>query len=447
MSKNALLIMTFAWCSILSVSSQTALTLEEAKQYAIEHHLSVQNAQYDIEQAVLQKKETRGIGLPQADISGSFNYFFNLPVQVVDASFINPNAQPGETISFKAGTDYSSTGTLQVNQLLFNGSYIVGLQVAALYVDFQKTFENQTKEDVVFQVIRAYQMLAVAEDNLAFLDSMVQTTERLVQQQEKYLELGMLKAEALDQMNFTMSQVRNAKRQAILQRDNAKVMLKLAMNFPFDQPLTIAESSEDLMSKSNITTNNSVMNNVQVQILQQQMLLNEYQLKNYKYERLPSLNSFFQQSYNAFRNDFNFFEDRPWFSQTLVGLQLQVPILSGGQRHFKIQRQKVELLKNANDLEQLKLGLKAQEVQYQNNLAGAIDRYDLQNQNMELAQKIYNNAVKKKELGVATELEVTQKYNQLVQAQSELMSAKIDVLEAKLALEKLYNKLLNSNNN
>lgn len=427
---------------VKGLTAQESFSLAQAKQYALENHLRIANAEYDTENAIMRKNETRGIGLPQVDINGTFNMFFNLPVQVVDGAFIQ---QPGTLVSFRAGTDFSSGATLQVGQLIFNGSYIVGLQVAKQYVDFQRTFEDQTKEDVVFNVIQAYQMLAIASDNVIFMDSLVQITEDLFNQQEAIYEIGISTGEDVDQIKYAMLQAKNAKRSAEIQRDNAMVMLKLAMNYPFDKDLQITEDSEDLMGASNLSLSGDVNNNIQLQILTKQQKLNQYALKNERYAHLPSLNSFFQQGYNAYRNDFNFFNKDPWFSQTLVGLQLNIPIFSGGQRHYKVQQAKISVMKTNNEITMLKQGLQAQELQLKNNMLGAVDKYQLQVANRDLAQRLYNNALLKRNIGSVTSLEVTQKYNQYVVAQAELMGSKVDVLSSKLELEKLYNKLLTNN--
>jgi outer membrane protein len=126
-------------------------------------------AQLDLEIAKMQVVETRAIGLPQLSLSGNFQHFINLPIQVVDASFINPNAQPGETVSFRAGTTYSAAGNFQANQLLFNGSYIVGLQVSRFYTEFSKSAIEKSKEEVLFNVIQAYQLSVVAKENKKFM--------------------------------------------------------------------------------------------------------------------------------------------------------------------------------------------------------------------------------------------------------------------------------------
>ena len=121
---------------------------------------------------------------------------------------------------------------------------------------------------------------------------------------------------------------------------------------------------------------------------------------------------------------------------------IEYSLFSGGQRHYRIQQAKVDVLKSTNELQMLKANLKAQEQQFINNLIVAKDQYELQKDNLELARRIYENALKKKEIGSGSEFEVTQKYNQFISAQSQLMNAKVNVLESKLALEKLYNRIL-----
>ena len=165
MYKLALVTISLFLASSIIAQEVRSFTIEEAKAYALENNLSVHNANNDIEIARKKIVETRGIGLPQVNINGNFNHFINLPVTVIDAKFLNPMAEDGETVSFEAGTKYTSNGSLEVGQILFNGSYIVGLQAASFFAKFQETVSNQTKEDVAFNVIQAYELAAIAKEN------------------------------------------------------------------------------------------------------------------------------------------------------------------------------------------------------------------------------------------------------------------------------------------
>ncbi len=439
------------FCALISgfVNAQTKdsthFTLDEAKMYALDHHYKIKNAQNDIEIARQQIIETRAVGLPQVNISGTFNNFINLPIQIVDASFINPMAPEGETISFRAGTEFSASGSLQASQLLFNGSYFVGLKASNYFAKFQATATQMTKEEVLFSVIQSYELVAVAQKNLAFADSIVALTERLVNKQQNYYDLGFMEKEDLDQLKYSLLTSKNARTNASVQLENSLALLKLSMGYPMDYPIHLSNSLEELIDFVNgIQPSNDVYQNLSYQLLEKRVYLNELDLKNNKMNYLPTLSAFFDQTYNAYRNEFDFFDDLPWFPQTVWGLQLNVPVFSGGQKYARTSQAKIAWMKEQNNLEYLEESLKLQEITFKNNLRGAQDKLELQKQNVELAKKIYDNSVLKEKIGKGNSILVTQKQQQLMVAQTQYVASLIELFSAKLDLDKLYNNIIST---
>jgi len=418
-----------------------SFTLEEAKAYALENNISVTEANNAIEIARLKIVETRGMGLPQVSIDGNFSNFINRPVSVLDAKFFNPSAPPGSIVAFKAGTEYTSTGTLKVNQLIFNGSYIVGLQAANFFAEFQKDITHQSKEDVIFKVIQAYELCAVAQQNLVFADSLLLSTQNLIDKQQHYLELGLMTQEDMDQLNFSLTNAKSVQTSAEINYMNALNMLKLAMGYPMKDPLSISNSLDELLGKKSIS-NGDIHSNITYSIMEKQVKLTALDLKNNKFANLPTLNAFFQHSYNAYRNEFNFFANEKWYPQTLWGLQLNIPIFSGLSRYAKTSQAKVKLMNTENQLTQLEQSLQYQELQLKNNLRGAQNKYDLQKENVTLAISIYTNAITKEQIGKGNSIEVTQKHNQLMIAQAQYIGSLLDLFNAQLSIEKLYNNIL-----
>ena len=418
-----------------------SFTLEDAKAYALENNISVTEANNAIEIARLQIVETRGMGLPQVSINGNFSQFINRPVSVLDAQFFNPSAPTGSIVAFKAGTEYTSSGTLQVNQLIFNGSYIVGLQAANFFKEFQKDVSHKSKEDVIFKVIQAYELSAVAQQNLVFTDSLVKSTQKLVDKQQNYLELGLMTQEDMDQLNFSLINAKSVRTSAEINHLNALNMLKLAMGYPMKESISITNSLDELLGKNSIS-NGDIHSNISYSILEKQVKLTALDLKNNKFANLPTLNAFFQHSYNAYRNEFNFLANEKWYPQTLWGLQLNIPIFSGLTRYAKTSQAKVRLMNTENQLTQMEQSLQYQELQLKNNLRGAQSKYELQKENVQLAISIYINAITKEQIGKGNSIEVTQKHNQLMLAQAQYTGSLLDLFNAKLSLEKLYNNIL-----
>lgn len=440
MENSKWLLGTLLFWATTTFAQTNSFSLEEAKDYALQNNISVMNAEKDVEIANYQKRETTAMGLPQVSAQGSFSNFLNLPVQVLDASFFG--GQPGDLISFRAGTDYSSSLNLNVNQLVFNGSYIVGLQLSKHYAKMQSTAATLTKEDVVYNVTQAYEIAAVSKANLVFMDSMVVLTENLVTKQQNYLELGLMLQEDMDQLQYSLLTAKQSQTQAKLQYQNALELLKFTMGYPLDQPIEISSNTEALISTPGVT-GGDVTSNLTYQVMEDQVTMSEYTLKNDRAGYMPSLNAYFQHGYNAYRNEFDFFDgDQDWFTQTSWGLQLNIPILSSGQRYYKTQQSKVNLLKAQNSLEQMEQSLNMQAMQAKNNLESARSNYELQEENVKLAQRIYENEVAKEQIGKGNSILVTQKYNQLIMAQAQLVGSTLDLLQAQLELNKIYNNLL-----
>lgn len=423
-----------------SFAQTQSFNLEEAKNYALENHISVLNAEQDVTAAEYQRRETVAMGLPQISATGSFSNFLNLPVQVLDASFFG--GQPGELISFRAGTDYSSSFNLNVNQLVFSGSYIVGLKLAKHYAGMKSNAATLSKEEVIYNLIMAYEIAAVSKENLVFMDSMVVVTEQLVEKQRNYLELGLMLQEDMDQLNYSLLAAKQSLTQAKLQYQNSLELLKFSMGYPMDHDIEISATTSELMNTPGMT-GGDVKTNLTYQVMNDQVTLQDYVVKNDKAAYLPSLNAYLQHGFNAFRNEFDFFDsNQNWFTQTSWGLQLNIPILSSGQRYYKTAQSKVALLQAQNNLDQMEQTLTMQSLQANNNLKSARSNYDLQQENVQLAQSIYENELAKEQIGQGNSILVSQKYNQLVMAQAQMVGSTLELLQAQLELNKIYNNLL-----
>ena len=418
-----------------------SFSLLEAKEYALKNHIKVKNADLEYNKAVEKKKEYLAAGMPEVNIAGSFNQFLNLPVQVLPISFFDPTAPEDDIIAFRAGTEFNSSANLQVNQLLFDGSYFIGIQASKLLIDVQKIQKKRTNEEVLFSVIEAYHIAAVAQENLMFSDSIYKITSKLEEKQKKYLEAGLLSNEELDQMTYAVLSAKNAYENSQLQYSNTIALLKYVMGFPQDSICVLSNELVDLDENASQINLGSIDDNSLLPLLQTQIQLSQCNVKNNKAGFLPSLSAYFQQGYNAYRTKFDFFQDKPWYSQTNWGLQMNIPVFSSGKGRAVVKQSEIQLLQDEYNFELTKQGLKLQEVQLKNKIASALKKKELQKENHLLAEKIYRNAINKEKLGNGNNLLVTQKLNQTMIAQAEYTASLIEVYRSKLELDKLYNKL------
>ncbi len=426
-----------------SQEEKTMFSITEAETYALEHNEKIKNADLDIIAADKKIFETVAIGLPQVNIEGQFQQLIDIPVQVLPANAFNPAAPADELVALQFGQEFTANATLGINQLLFDGSYIVGLQFSRFYKKVAETALAKSQQDTRALVREAYYNALVAEKNVDLLDSIAVTTRQLWEQSKGYFNSGFILQEDLDQFEITFNRMELNLKNAQSQVGIAKDMLKLQMGLPIDQDIELTQGFDELIDE--IEANNpalksfSIENNFNYILMDQQKVLSEYNLKNEKAGYLPSAFAFFNHQQNAFRNEFDFFADKPWYPTTVWGLGVKIPVTSSGQRIMKVQQAEIRLDKDQNSMEELKRGLEFQELQLKAMFINAYEKMHLEEKNVELAQNIYEKALARKETGAISALDVTQKQSQLLQAEGSYIGAVMEMLNYKIQLDKLYN--------
>lgn len=432
--------------SFAQVSEEkTSFTIEEAREYAIQNNEKVLNSILDYEKAKKKVWETTAIGLPQIDLSGSFQHFIDIPTTVVDASFLNPQAPPGSTAEFKMGTKFNTKAELQVSQILFNGSYLVGLKAAKNYKEFVSYSVNKSAEEIKYQVSKAYYSVLVAKENVRLLDSIINTTENIYNDTKAIFDEGLIEEIEVDQIELSLAQLKSSRTRAKRSVDISENLLKFQMGVPIEKEIELTESLNDFTNESSILeTQNAAFTleeNSDYIILSKQMELDQLNVKNERADSYPSLVAFFTHNQQAMRNEFNFFDSNEnWFPTTLWGLTLNIPITSSGQRIFQTQQAKLQVKQDENNIKQLERSLALQESQSRINFQNAYDIVKTEEKNLAIAQKIYNNAQIRKDNGFSGALQLSQAQNQLIQAQQSYIMAVYDLLDARVELKKITNQ-------
>lgn len=442
--KIGLFFMTSFALNMAYGQDSTSFSLSEAEDYGVVNNEKVKNALLDIEIARKKVWETTAIGLPQVNVEGKFQQLLDIPVTVVDASLFNPAAPPGSVMEFRMGQEFSTSATLNASQLIFDGSYIVGLQFSKFFQKMSTTAAENTKQQVKSMVREAYYNVLVARENVELMDSILISTKGLWEKTNAYAQSGMIPQEDADQVAIAYNRIIASRATAQRQADVALNLLKLQMGYSFDQQLVLEQTLEDVMNeirgKNPLLTESSVKQNANYVSLEQQWEMDQYSLKNEKAAYLPSVGAFFTHSQNAYRNEFDFLQNKPWYPTTIWGVSMTIPVTSSGQRLMRVQQAEIKIEQDQNNLANLERSLEFQELQLKTSFQSAVEMVDLEKQNVELARRIYNRAIIRHETGVVSALEVTQLQNQLLQAEGNYIYAVLDMLGIKVQLDQLYNQ-------
>jgi hypothetical protein len=147
-------------------NAQQALTLAAAKEYAVKNAFQVKSTNLDAQSAKLQTEQLLAIGLPQ--ISGNIQYqnFIDRPTSILPGDFFG---MPGQNVAVQFGVPQTLTAGINASQLLFDGSWLVGLQASKAYAALQNKNIIKSEIDVKRATEEAYHLSVIAEESIALL--------------------------------------------------------------------------------------------------------------------------------------------------------------------------------------------------------------------------------------------------------------------------------------
>lgn len=426
--------------SLHSFSQQPLnLTLEKAKAYAQQHNFELRNAQLDIETAQYKIKETIATGLPQVSANIGYTDNIGLAVQLVPGDFFG---RPGEDIEVQFGTKYSGNMSATVNQLLFSGSYIVGLQASRAYLEQSKKTLLKTKNDVNKAVSSTYFMILATQEGIAVIDSTLNITRKLAQQTKTIVENGFAEVTEFDQLSLLVADLENSRTNALNQLEVSKAMLKYQLGLEAKQEIVLTETLASLALQTAtdklLAQQFNLSNNIDFQILKNQQHLAALQVKLEQSAYLPTLSTFLNYQTSAQRREWDFLDPKgKWYSSSMIGISMHIPIISSGQRSSKVQQAKFQLQKTRVAEEMVASNLTLQYQTTRNELTNAFQTFQNTVNNKSVAMKIFKRTGIKYSEGLAGSIDLLNTHNQYISTQSQHINAALNLLNKSVALESM----------
>lgn len=420
-----------------------AYSLKEAQEYALKNSYAVKNAQADVKIAEKKIFETTTLGLPQVNGEVNFQNFIDIPTQVLPANAFNPMGNPNDLIALRFGTSYNTNAGFTASQLIFDGSYIVALQASRSYAMVSKLSLNKTENEVKETVAQAYYTVIVAEENKKVLQQSLDNMNKILKETEAVYKSGFAEEQDVDQMKVSVATLNNSLNRLNKQTELAYKLLKLQMGIDIEAEISLTDNLNSLVMENTgetlLAAEFKYSDNLDYKLLQTQAHLAKLSLRRERYGYLPSLGAFFTHQQNALRNNFDVFENKPWYPTTIWGLKLTVPIFDSGTKSAKIGQAKQEYAKLLNTQKQIEQSLKIQSESAKVDFSSAMERYITEKENLLLTEKIYNKTVIKYKEGLASSLELAQAQSQFLTTQGSYVNAMLDLLNSKAKLEKIVN--------
>ncbi|WP_165389633.1 TolC family protein [Ancylomarina subtilis] len=424
--------------------SPIKFSLEEAQKYALENSFMVKGSDYDLKVAKRKVWEAISTGLPQVKASANYSKNLDIAVSLLPAEFFGGNA--GEYTPVKFGQTYTSAATVNVDQKIFDGSYIVGLGAAKVFVQLSQNTKTKSEIDVKDLVAQAYYNVLVARENYKTIEENVAITKKTHFETKAYYENGFREELDVDQVMLMLKRSENQLSDAKRAISNALIMLKFTMGYDIEKDIELNNNLETFINPLLISKTESkeldLENHIDYKIVDTQLKAQKLIIKNEQAGYLPNLSAFYSYGKNTSADAWNVYKSNvPWFKSSMVGLKISMPIFTGFNRRSKIKQEKI----NYKKIEDLKYNteqsLKKDLSLSYNSLVNAKDTYENDLKGLEIAKRIYERTLVKFNEGVSTSTELSNNEQQYLNSHSAYINATLNLLNSKIAFDKALGKL------
>ena len=420
-----------------------SLTLDESIAFGLTNNRSIINANREIQKAKEERWKTIASGLPQISSEVNYQNFLEMPVSLVPAEFFGGN--PGEFSELTFGTEQNLIGSLKMEQLIFDGSYLVGLEASRVYLSISENLFEKTHLEVRKLITNIYSNALLARFNILFLEKNKASLEDNFEEIHQLFKNGFEEEESVEQIQLSLAQTNSRLKYAKNLLRIEEDMLKFVIGYPIDRPLKLADNLDHIFNEDlyfiSLPNTEDIQNNIDIRIADNNVKAEALLLKLEKSKALPKVNAFINRTYTGNSNDFTFADsDQKWYGSSLLGLNVKIPIFSSLGRNASTQKAKISLDQAKTQLEETQAKIKIEVNAAMNDYQLSIDNYYTEKENLRLAERIEQKNQTKFFEGMVQSFELRMAQLQLYTAQSNFVVAIQKVITNKLALETLLNQ-------
>ncbi len=429
-------------------------SLNDAINFATQQNLNVKNTQLDALSAEARIKEVKGLALPQVNVAGTVTYNAIIQKFIFPAGgFGAPADSTGgsgssgdDVTAIPFGVKLQGNVSANVNQLLFDASYKIGLKAASTYRELAQKNITASKINVAEQVAKAYYGVLVSEERMKLLDLNISRVDTLLRETRAMNTQGFVEKIDVDRLEVQLNNLKTERQNVKNLVDLSYYLLKFQMGLPINAPIQLTDrietySQRDLDRAAVLDSAFDYGQRIEFSTLQTQINLADLDLQSIAKQYYPRLTAAATYGHNNGRNSFGDFWTTQWFNSAAISVNLNIPVFDGFQKRYAAQQRKItvdkarqsgELLKNSIDLQ-----IRQATVMLSNNLQ------TLQNQkrNLDLAQEIVRVTRIKYKEGVGSNIEVLNAETSFRESQTNYFASLLDYMITKVDLDKALGKL------
>lgn len=448
----------------LDAQERYKLSAQEAVALALKNVTELKNLQIDRELQIAKNKEYIGQAFPQVNGSISSQHFFSIPVTLLP-DFISPSVyqvlvdngvkngagspitkpnNPPQFFPAQFGVPWQSSAGVQFQQLLFQPDLFIAIAARKKAVEFTEANIRVMEDSVKSNVMRAYYSVLIAEKRLGYLKQSIVRLNKLKDDQEKLYKNGFAERLDIDKTQVALNNLMTTSNQIEQLTEIGKASLKFALAINQKDTLELKDTlSIDMVKKDLLDMGNfKYTDRKEIQTLNVVKDLQGLDVKRNKLSYIPTIATYWNYTRNALGQSFNLFSfNQKWFKASVVGINMNVPIFDAGQKSQRLKQAKLNLEKTDNTIKNIERAIDLQLKAAGTLLGNALSNLDIQERNMQLAERVYNTTKKKYEQGLGSSFELLQTQSDLETAESNYFQAMFDAINARISYMRALGKI------
>ena len=443
------ILLLISWASSSNAQSGLPYSLDQCISYGVRNSKNIKNVKFDKYLAQKQVNEFKGIGLPQITGNAGFQQYGDFPVSLIDISTFPgagtlPDGLP-DSIRFataRFGVKYNASVGGQISQLLFDGSFFVGLKAAKAFVDLSEINVQRTEIETAVNITKAYYSALVNEERAQLLTTNLSRMEDLLHNTEALFKEGFVEKIDVDRLRINRNNLKSEKMKVERMVSLGYDMLKFQMGMPINQDITLTERITDKDELPTLETlvmdGNFHENRIEMRLMEEQIHLQELNITRNRAGLFGSLVAFGNFSYQTNRP--RFFElnlNKTWFPNSLMGLSYNVTIFDGLQKRARVQTGQIEIAKVKNQMDMFEQSVQLELRSASTSVINTWTDVEMARENKVLGEEVYRVATTKYSEGVGSNLEVLDAEKSLLDAQINYLSALYSYVLANVELKRV----------
>jgi outer membrane protein TolC len=422
-------------------------SLKQCIEYARKNNSNIKTASLDSDISGKMVNEQIGSGLPQIDITGSFDDNLKIITQILPGELIG---KPGTFIPVTIGTPFNVSAGISLTQKIFDPSFWVGLKAAKISKNMSEQNIQKTDEQVIYDVSSAYYKAKIIQKQSDNLKIILSSSERTLKSTELKYKNGLVKKIDVDKIKVSYNATNSQLQQAELSCEQSLNNLKFYMGMQVESNIVLQEEMPDSAASYIESENNQnfIENRVDYQIQKTNVELYEVDKQNNIAAYIPTLSFYANYNFQAMRSEFDFFQSgKDWYNSSAIGLELKIPVFSGFKRLSKVEQSQLNIEKAMENLKLTEQSIKVELSNYYIQFRNAIDNIQTEKENLALAESVYQNTQLEFSQGTGSSLDLVQTESSLRETQNNYYNKLLTLYIAKLDLEKSQGTLTHFINN